>query len=66
MSYDPSDAAYDRFVDELYKEFRDSALDDTELYDCVVDAFREARLRDYYLGSTSTHSSTQGVKSLVE
>ena len=31
MSYDPSDAAYDQFVDELYKEFRDSALEDDQL-----------------------------------
>lgn len=49
MSYDPSDAAYDQFVDELYKELHDSALEDSEIYDRVVDDFREARLRDYYL-----------------
>jgi len=48
MSYDPSDAAYDQFVDELYKEFRDSALEDDQLYNQVVDDFKESRLRDYY------------------
>ena len=48
MSYDPSDAAYDQFVDELYKEFRDSALEDDQLYNRVVDDFKESRLRDYY------------------
>lgn len=49
MSYDPSDAAYDQFVDELYKEFRDSALEDEQLYNRVVEDFRESRLRDYYM-----------------
>jgi hypothetical protein len=42
------DAAYDRFVDELYKEFRDSALDDVELYDKIVDDFKASRLRAFY------------------
>lgn len=50
MSYDPSDAAYDEFIDQLYKEFRESALEDFELYDRVVDDFKEARLSDFYLG----------------
>jgi len=49
MSYDPSDAAYDEFMDRLYKEFRESALEDFELYDRIVDDFKESRLRDYYL-----------------
>lgn len=49
MSYDPNDAAYDEFIDQLYKEFRDSALDDDQLYERVVDAFKDARLLDYYL-----------------
>lgn len=49
MSYDPSDAAYDQFVDELYKEFRDSALEDDQLYNRVVEDFKESRLRDYYI-----------------
>ena len=48
MSYDPSDAAYDEFIDELYKEFRKSALEDDELYSRVVEDFRESRLRNYY------------------
>jgi len=49
MSYDPSDAAYDEFIDQLYKEFRDSALEDSEIYDRIVDDFKESRLRDFYL-----------------
>ena len=48
MSYDPSDAAYDEFIDQLYKEFRESAIEDDELYDRIVDDFRESRLIDYY------------------
>lgn len=48
MSYDEQDAAYDRFIDELYKEFRDSALDDAELYDKIVDDFKASRLRGFY------------------
>ncbi len=39
MSYDPSDAAYDRFVDELYKEFSDSALEGSELYGSLASTF---------------------------
>jgi hypothetical protein len=49
MSYDPSDAAYDEFMDRLYKEFRESALEDFELYDRIVDDFKESRLRDFYI-----------------
>lgn len=49
MSYDEQDAAYDRFVDELYKEFRGSALDDVELYDRIVDDFKASRLRAFYV-----------------
>ena len=60
MSYDENDAAYDRFVDELYKEFRESALDDQEIYDRVIDAFREARLRDYYVDNPRIAESAQG------
>lgn len=49
MSYEPSDAAYDEFIDRLYTEFRDSALNDDQLYERVVDAFKDSRLLDYYL-----------------
>ena len=66
MSYDPSDAAYDRFVDELYKEFRDSVLEDSELYDSVVDAFREARLRDYYLENPLVAQAAQAAVAEAE
>ena len=40
MSYDENDAAYDRFIDELHKDFREQALDDAELYDKIVDDSR--------------------------
>jgi len=49
MSYELSDAAYDEFIDQLYKEVRDSVLDDNQLYDRLVNAFKGARLLDYYL-----------------
>ena len=49
MSYDESDAQWDRFIDEIHQDFRDSALEDPEIYDRVVADFRKARLRDYYL-----------------
>lgn len=49
MSYEPSDAAYDEFIDQLYKEFRDSTPNDDQLYERVVDAFTDSRLLDYYL-----------------
>jgi hypothetical protein len=49
MSYDPADAAYDEFVDQLSKEFRESALEDDELYDRIVDSFKESRLCDFYI-----------------
>ena len=49
MPYDSNDGAYDEFIDQLYKEFRESALDDFELYDRIVDDFKESRLREYYL-----------------
>lgn len=49
MSYDEQDAAYDRFIDELHRDFRDRALDDAELYDKVVDDFKASRLRAYYV-----------------
>ncbi len=49
--YDEHDAAYDDFIDGLYREFRASALDDVELYDKVVDAFRASRLWEVYLAS---------------
>lgn len=48
MSYDEFDAARDQFFDDLYKEFRESALDDAELYDKVVDDFKASRLRAFY------------------
>jgi hypothetical protein len=44
MSYDENDAAYDRFIDELHKDFREQTLDDAELYDRVVDDFKASRL----------------------
>lgn len=46
MSYDEDDAAYDAFVEKLYEEFRDSAVDDSELYDRIVENFRGARLEE--------------------
>ncbi len=49
MSYDEQDAAYDRFIDELHKDFREQALDDAELYEKVVDDFKASRLRAYYV-----------------
>ena len=49
MSYDEQDAAYDHFIDELHKDFRERALDDAELYDKVVDDFKASRLRAYYV-----------------
>lgn len=49
MSYDEHDAAYDRFIDELRKDFREQALDDAELYDKIVDDFKASRLRAFYL-----------------
>jgi len=60
MSYDPSDAEWDRFIDEIQKEFRDSALNDPEIYDRVVDDFREARLRDYYVEHPLIAESAEG------
>jgi hypothetical protein len=51
VSYDESDAARDQFFDDLYKEFRESALDDAELYDKIVDDFKASRLRAFYAGN---------------
>jgi hypothetical protein len=48
VSYDEFDAAQDQFFDDLYKEFRASALDDAQLYDKIVDDFKASRLRAFY------------------
>lgn len=55
MSYDEQDAAYDQFIDELYKDFRTSARDEfyIELYDEVVKDFKESRLKAFYLANPS-------------
>ena len=49
MSYDEFDAARDQSFDDLYKEFRASALEDAELYDKIVDDFKASRLRAFYV-----------------
>jgi len=49
MSMTPEDAAQERFYDEMYTSFREGVLEDWEVYDRIVDDFKEARLRDYYL-----------------
>lgn len=48
MSYDESDARRDQFFDDLYKEFRESAVDDWEVYEKIVDDFKASRLRAFY------------------
>ena len=60
MSYDESDAHWDRCIDEIQREFRDSALEDPEIYDQVADDFREARLRDYYLENPLVAEAADG------
>jgi len=52
VSYDEFDAARDQFFDDLYKEFRASALEDAELYDRIVDDFKASRLRAFYAENT--------------
>jgi hypothetical protein len=45
----PEDAAFETFMDRAYESFRESALEDWQLYDRIVNDFKEARLKDYYL-----------------
>src|SRR5438094_9715148 len=49
MSYTWADAAYDEAMDNLYKDFSESALEGGELYDRIVDDFKEVRLREFYI-----------------
>jgi hypothetical protein len=60
MSYDENDAAYDRFIDELHKDFREQALDDAELYDKIVDDFKTSRLRAFYVQEPLVAEAAQG------
>ena len=60
MSYDENDAAYDRFIDELHKDFREQALDDAELYDKIVDDFKTSRLRAVYVQDPAVAEPAQG------
>src|SRR5438876_6065501 len=63
MSYDEQDAAYDRFIDELHKDFREQALDDAELYEKVVDDFKTSRLRAFYVQEPALAQASQGALS---
>lgn len=60
MSYDENDAAYDRFIDDLHKDFREQALDDAELYDKIVDDFKTSRLRAFYVQDPFVAKPAQG------
>jgi hypothetical protein len=60
MSYDENDAAYDRFIDELHKDFREQTLDDAELYDRVVDDFKASRLLAFYVQEPAVAQAAQG------
>ncbi|MBI3357222.1 MAG: hypothetical protein HY038_10720 [Nitrospirae bacterium] len=53
MSCDEQDAAYDRFIDELYKDFRTSSRDEfyIELFDDIVKDFKDSRLQEFYLAN---------------
>lgn len=60
MSYDELDAERDQFFDDLYKEFRASALDDAELYDKIVDDFKASRLRAFYADNPLAAEAADG------
>ena len=40
----------DMAYEAMYKEFSENVLEDSEVYERIVDDFKEARLTDYYLG----------------
>jgi hypothetical protein len=60
LSYDELDAERDQFFDDLYKEFRASALDDAELYDKIVDDFKASRLRAFYVDNPLAAEAADG------
>jgi len=49
VSMYPEDLPQELFYDEIRKNFLEGALEDWEVYERVVDDFKEARLKDYYL-----------------
>jgi hypothetical protein len=60
VSYDELDAERDKFFDDLYKEFRASALDDAELYDKIADDFKASRLRAFYADNPLVAEAADG------
>lgn len=60
MSYDPNDAMYDAAMDSLYADFEEKALAGSEIYDRIVDDFRETRLRDFYLNHPKVTDPAEG------
>jgi len=57
----PEDAAADVFFEEMYENFREGVLEDWEVYDRIVDDFKEVRLRDYYLEHSGVIEQPQGM-----
>jgi hypothetical protein len=49
MSYDENDAAYDAYMDQLFKEFRET--EGQEIADDAVASFQDERLRSYFVAN---------------
>jgi len=48
MSYDPNDAAWDNFIDNIYDEFRKSAPIDFKVCQNNIEDYLSTLLSDYY------------------
>ncbi len=63
MSTDWHDIEMDMAYEAMYKEFSENVLEDLEVYERIVDDFKEARLTDYYLAHTEIMN---GPKAMLE
>jgi len=57
----PEDMPQELFYDAIYKDFTENVLEDWEVYERIVDDFKEGRMTEYYLKHTGIIEGPKGM-----